>query len=183
MSMHLAHWLYFISRNYYLLCLDQLERVGWRRVLRECCHLIADSVLRSVVTYINRYSICFVGLQITGVSSSDMFYQQITVSLSTHHTIMNYFEPLLIFLRHFFLFFLLIDRYLTTSHLMLSDDAVEDEACLARNSLFTRVLKTSKLYLSRNTLASTAFHSLTVCIRNYEPNRLLWQGGISTTCR
>ena len=32
------------------------------------------------------------------------------------------------------------------SHLMLSGDAVENGACLARNNLLTLVLKTSKLY-------------------------------------
>ena len=48
---------------------------------------------------------------------------------------------------------------------MLSDDAVKDGACLARNSLFTLLLKTSKSYGSGNTLAGRAFHSLAVSIR------------------
>ena len=36
-----------------------------------------------------------------------------------------------------------IDRHLTA---MISDDAVENGACLARNCLFSLVLKTFKLY-------------------------------------
>ena len=54
---------------------------------------------------------------------------------------------------------------------MLSDDAVEDGACLARN-IFTLVLKTSKLYCCGNALAGRSFHSLAERIRNDEPNWL-----------
>ena len=60
---------------------------------------------------------------------------------------------------------------------MLSDDAVEEGAWLARNSLFTLVLKTSKLYCTGNTLADRAFHSLHMRIKNDEPNRCERQGG------
>ena len=69
---------------------------------------------------------------------------------------------------------------------MLSDDAVKDGAYLARNSVFTLVLKTFKLYWSGNTFAGRAFHSLVVRIRNEEPGQLVRQGGISTcqwSCR
>ena len=66
---------------------------------------------------------------------------------------------------------------------MLSDDAVDDGSCMARNSLFTLVLTTSKLYCSGNTLAGRVIHYLAVRIRNEEPNRLVRQDGISTTCR
>ena len=59
---------------------------------------------------------------------------------------------------------------------MLSDDAVEDGARLARNCLFTLVLKTFKLYLSGNTLAGRVFQFLAVCIRNEEPNRFVRLG-------
>ena len=55
---------------------------------------------------------------------------------------------------------------------MLSDDAGEDGACLARNSLFTLVLKTYKLHCSGDTLAGRAFHSLDVHIGKDEPNEL-----------
>ena len=37
-------------------------------------------------------------------------------------------------------------RLKSRSHLMLSNDAVENGVCLARNSLFTLVLETPKLY-------------------------------------
>ena len=57
-------------------------------------------------------------------------------------------------------------------HLMLSDDTVENGACLIRY----------KLYWSGNMFAGRVFHSLAVRIRNDERNRLVRQG-ISTTCR
>ena len=46
----------------------------------------------------------------------------------------------------FLFFYSLIDRHLTAISPLLSNDAVEYGACLARNSLFNLVLKTSKLY-------------------------------------
>ena len=71
-----------------------------------------------------------------------------------------------------FIFYLLFTGIWPRSHLMLSDNAVEDGACLTRNSLFILVLKTSKLCWSENTLAGRAFHSLACArIRNDEPNQ------------
>ena len=49
---------------------------------------------------------------------------------------------------------------------MISDDAIEDGAYLARKSLFVS-------YWSGNTYAGRALHSLTVRIRNEGPNRVV----------
>ena len=65
------------------------------------------------------------------------------------------------------------------SHLILCDDVVENGACLARKSLFTQVLRTSKL--NRWETQSQAFHYFAVRIRTDEPNRYVGQGGILIT--